>query len=639
MKIIRRLIFITIMTLGLQPRSCFASILDNADVKRTLDSGISIWKMTLLGPQGETPEFSADYARFQGCTLSHDGSSAVLKWFITLDRVEDNSVEVTVSESDGLSLWEISAHLPAGWIVSEVTFPIIRVKRDEGSKAILPMGYGAEFNIPLNGSSLLTRYPSVTGGMEFVLTHSPAGSYYFAAQDKEGCAKYFYIQGTASTLTFSQKAVTSYAWSTESGDFSMPWTTAFAFNPQEWDKTLLKWYRPFVLTAQWAEKPLECRDITPWVRNADVWMRPKNMYPEVTDALRKAVKYYDRGLGVHWYHWHNYAYDTMYPEYLPAKSGFPQMVKEIQRAGAHVTPYINGRLWDPSNDSYKKKGHLASCRKADGTLYTEIYPTSNVPNTVTCPSTEIWQEVIKELADSIVLGIGTDGLYIDQVSAAASEPCYAANHPHAPGAGDWWPKAYRSLFGELHSRVFHDGKAVTSEENAEVYMDLLDMMLIVNTPHSADVKMVPVFPLIYSDRAVYSGLNYYHQGLNDGHFLYNNARSLLWGAQLGWIQPEWLFADGNDVEIEFLRTLGRFRARNHDVFFGGRFIEELVFDEPLPTITVFDGEVYPVVMGAHWINTNGKDAYIVVNMSGEDRMVTLPTGEKVKVKAYNVKRR
>lgn len=635
---IKYLILTAIITLGLQSQSCFAFVLDRSEVSGVLNAGQSVWRMTLLGPQGECPEFSADYARYQGCEVSGDGTCATLKWLITLDRNEANAVNVNVREDGDLTLWSLSAQLPSGWTVTEVTFPVITVGRDEGSKAILPMGYGAEFNIPVNGASLGTRYPSVTGGMQFVLTYSQAGTYYFASQDLDGNAKYFYIKGTDSALTFSQKVTASYAW-TEDGRFELPWATAFAFNAENWDKTLLKWYRPFVLTSQWAGKPLKERNITPWIREADVWMRPKNMYPEVIAALRKAVDYYDRGLGVHWYHWHHYAYDTMYPEYLPAKPGFADIVREVQEAGAHVTPYINGRLWDPANGSYKEKGRLASCRKADGSLYTEIYPTSNVPNTVTCPSSGIWQDVISELADSIVFGIGTDGLYIDQVSAAASEPCYASNHSHAPGAGCWWPQAYRSLFGRLHAEVFNNGKAVTSEENAEVYMDLLDMMLIVNTPHSKDVKMRPVFPLIYSDRAVYSGLNYYHQRLNDGHFLYNNARSLLWGAQLGWIQPEWLFSDGNEVEIEFLRTLSRFRSRNHDVFYGGRFIEELEFPEELPTVTVFDGEEYPVVMGAHWLNTKGRDAWIVVNMGGEDRTVTLPDGRKLKVKAYGAARK
>ncbi|HCY73254.1 MAG TPA: glycoside hydrolase [Rikenellaceae bacterium] len=616
-----------------------ASVIDNLDVKSVLGKEAPTWKISFLGPQGESPEFTPDYARFKGITISEDGQQAWMSWNITLDRIETNEIRVRVRMDGDLPLWSISADIPRGWIVDGVEFPIVKVERQEGSKAVLPMGFGAEFPIPSDGGVVSTRYPSVTGGMQFVLTHSEKGCYFFSSRDKSGAGKYFFIKGTESDLVFSQKVPTSYAW-TDNGHFELPWETTFAFNEGTWDQTLLKWYRPFVLTAQWADTPLRERNIAQWIQNADVWMRPKNMFPEVVKSVRKAVDYYDKGLGIHWYHWHHYAYDTMYPEYLPAKPGFKEMVHEVQSKGAHVTPYINGRLWDPANDSYKSRlGHLASCRKPDGSLYTEIYPTSNVPNTVTCPSSPIWQEVIYELTDSLLHSIGTDGVYIDQIAAAASEPCYASNHPHAKGAGSWWPESYRKLLTRLNEEVFTDGQAVTSEENSEVYMDLFDMLLVVNTPHSAQIKMLPVFPLIYSDRVLYSGLNYYHRELNDGHFLYNNARSLLWGSQLGWVQPEWLFDGSNEVEIEFLRTLGRFRSRNHDVFYGGRFLSELEFPEVLPTITVFEGEVYPVVMGARWLNVKGKETFILVNMSSEDRTVTLPNEKKVKVKAYSAIRK
>ena len=466
------------MVWGVLLQTCFASAYDGNDVN---------WKITFLGPQGECPEFTPDYARYQGCTVSDDGLNTELLWNITLDRQESNEVRVNVRRSGELLMWSISADIPNGWIVSEIEFPIIKVARDEGSKAVLPMGYGAEFDIPTDGGSLSTRYPSVTGGMQFVLTYSDKGSYYFASQDKSGAGKYFLIKGTENELTFSQKVTTSYAWTSE-GHFELPWSTAFAFNEASWDETLLKWYRPFVLSTQWGQTALRDRNVAKWIQDADVWIRPKNMFPEVIDGVRKAVDYYDKGLGVHWYHWHNYAYDTMYPEYLPAKPGFKEMVAEVQAKGAHVTPYINGRLWDPANDSYKEKqGYLASCRKKDGSLYTEIYPTSNVPNTVTCPSSPIWQGIIHSLTDSLLHSIGTDGVYIDQISAAASEPCYALNHPHAPGAGSWWPESYRKLLNELHREVFTAGQAVTSEENAEVYMDLFDMLLIVNTPRSRSV--------------------------------------------------------------------------------------------------------------------------------------------------------
>ncbi len=42
------------------------------------------------------------------------------------------------------------------------------------------------------------------------------------------------------------------------------------------------------------------------------------------------------------------------------------MIRTAQSLGAHVTP-INGRLWDPSADSYRPdRGYEASCRKRDG---------------------------------------------------------------------------------------------------------------------------------------------------------------------------------------------------------------------------------------------------------------------------------
>ena len=151
-------------------------------------------------------------------------------------------------------------------------------------------------------------------------------------------------------------------------------------------------------------------------------MRAKYVGDDTFDAVKSAAEYFGDGLGVHWYFWHNHPYDTHYPDYLPAKEGFAGMVRAVQQSGARVTPYINGRLWDPAADSYKRdRGYDASCRKPDGSLYTEIYPTSKVLNTVTCPSTAIWHRKIIGLVDSLQTGLGVDGVYIDQISAAAPE--------------------------------------------------------------------------------------------------------------------------------------------------------------------------------------------------------------------------
>ena len=67
---------------------------------------------------------------------------------------------------------------------------------------------------------------------------------------------------------------------------------------------------------------------------------------------------------------------------------------------------------------------------------------------------------------------------MDQIGCANSEPCYATNHGHAPGGGDWWPFAYRSLLTEMRTNLYKENQAMTTEENAECYIDLFDMMLV-----------------------------------------------------------------------------------------------------------------------------------------------------------------
>lgn len=596
-----------------------------------LTAKVSLWSLTLLGPHGEYPVY--DTSTTVDSTVTVEGNRTTREWTYIAGG-ERKTVTATVETScTGEQRWSFSCTVPKGWTVTDLVFPRIAIPRPDGAKIITSAGYGAQYDLPSDGGAIESRYPSVTGCMQTVMVHDRKSTWYYAAYDTSACTKTFSVRGGQQQVTFVQQIPASYAWTSPDGDFTLPWSTVFCREDDTWENTVLKHYRPFTFTVRWGGKLLRERYIVPWIKDADIWIRPKNMFPQVVGALEKAVDYYGAGTGVHWYHWHRIPYDTNYPEYFPAREGFIGEVGRIQGKGAHVTPYTNGRLWDPATRSYKEKGHLASCRRRDGTLYTEIYPTSNIINTVTCPGSDIWQETLKGFAVRAIEELGTDGLYIDQIGAAASEPCYAPNHNHAPGGGGWWPEAYRRIICGLREGAFGKEYAITTEENGECYLDLFDMMLIVNTPHGYGVEMVPLFPLIYSDRCIYSGLNYYHEQLNDGHFLYNNARSLLWGAQLGWIQPEWLMKEENGTEIRFLKTLGTFRKANHDIFLGGRFLGEVPLGGDIPTATVMNGETFPEVMASRWLSLDGDDAVIVVNWGGSACTVTLPDGRTVTIDA------
>ena len=256
-------------------------------------------------------------------------------------------------------------------------------------------------------------------------------------------------------------------------------------------------------------------------------------------------------------------------------------------------------------------------------------------NTVTCPSSDIWQDKLKYLNRFILDSLKTDGVYMDQIGCAAAEPCYADNHGHGKGGGSWWPEAYRKVLTEMRETFYTPDQAMTTEENAEPYMDLFDMMLIVNSPHAAYMRMVPLFPLIYSDRCVYSAFTYIPWTVNDGSLRYITMKSLLWGSQLGWVEPKLLMKEENAVEALMIKNLAKFRKDNHDIFFGGRFMSEFTPDGDNETINIPNYQPSPVVMGAEWVDIDGRTYYILVNMSDRDRKVSLPDGRQTSVRAFN----
>ena len=588
------------------------------------------WALTLLGPKGENPGLNPRTAWYDGGTI--EGDCAVFTWRLFLQGRSDYHVRMKVRLPHGeeLPLWSLEAEMPQGWVVTFTEFPRITLRKAPGSKAVLPIGYGCEY---LVSGTLRSDYPSCTGGMQLALVHSPEGTVFFSARDKEASRKSFIVSEEGQAMTLCEEAVTSYAW-TDDGVFRIPWESVLGFSKAGWEETALRWYRPFTFETVWGAKTLKDRNIVRWIENADMWLRPYDKGQDGMEALREALELFGKGTGLHWYHWHKYPFDTNYPDYLPAHDGFRDRIVKAHKMGGYSTPYINGRLWDPANETYDRlHGSEASCRKPDGSLYTEVYGSKAV-NTVTCPASPLWQDVMKDVCRRILKDYRTEGVYIDQIGAAICEPCYAEGHPHPKGAGGWWPAAYRDMLQDMRAHVFGKDKAITTEENAECYIDLFDMMLVVNSPHQSYVRMVPLFPLIYADRCVYSGFTYIPGTLNDGSLDYISAKSLLWGSQLGWVEPTSLMKKENAAQAAFLKTLSTFRKANHDLFFGGRFMGEFTPSGDNPPRAVPGYETAPVVLGARWENTSGQAATLIVNRDSVPHDVIVD-GKPLTIEAYS----
>jgi hypothetical protein len=595
------------------------------------------WALTYVGPQGENPELLPSHAVYEGCKSIQSGDTSKLQftWLLTLSYSISVNVKMTVSlpKDSELAYWDIEAGTPQGWIIRETQFPRITVNRPTDGKLITSAGWGNEYE--LKEKTFESNYPSWSGSMQLMLLHNTEGAFYYSTQDRNACGKRFEAIVEGEKVTLLTDVINSEAWSNHNSmTYELPWTTATGFSTEGWKAAATQWYRPFTFTTQWGNKTLESRNIPKWLYDTDLWIRAKHVNDATHEAVNKAIDYFGKGIGVHWYFWHHYPYDTHYPDYFPAKEHFTEWIADVQNKGCHVVPYINGRLWDPDADSYKAmNGASASCRKADGTLYTEIYPTSKVLNTVTCPASKIWQGIITNLVDKIQSELKTNGVYIDQIAAAAPQPCWAKNHGHATGGGDYWHYAYRNLMENLRASHLMRNNIFISEENSECYLDLFDMLLTVNTPR--DGRIVPLFPIVYSGRLITAAYTYTPtDALTKGDFRFENMQCFLYGSQLGWVDPTLLMKDEAKAEAAFLKELMTMRKAQHDVFYGGRYINDYIPDGDNPTVDVvgFKGK-QNVVQGSEWLSTKGKRVLYLVNMDNADHTVTLPDGKQMTIKS------
>lgn len=578
----------------------------------TAGGGEDLWKAWLCGPDGTAPMYAECNGDFEGAEKEGDG--VVLRWSLRLGGGRQGIIEARIDTAgEALSEWRLKVELPSGWVIKRADFPRIGALRPRDEmKVLAPVGLGIDYPFRA-GFSYEGRYPSWTAVMQFMGVHDGGGGLYMAAHDGEAHLKNL----CARHDEFGRRVFVTH-WPALSNVFDQPYPVVIGVYTGGMDAAA-NTYREFAVNTRWG-KAAAARRIPEWLLDTHLWLRPDGAPEKVRGETLEGLEYFDVPTALHWYRWHEIPYDTRYPEYFPPLPGFAETIAEFQSAGSHVTPYINGRLWDPASESWRKKNAAASAaRKDNGECYSEIYG-SKIPNTAMCPATPLWRDTVADLVERLVKECGVHGVYIDQIGCAAGVPCYSTEHEHEPGGGSFWASAYRQLADKARTRLPEDG-ILTTEECAECWIDQFDGLLTVNTP-SGDYDIVPLFPLVYSDRTVLIGNQYYtkDEPSNSLSWRLKCARTLLWGAQLGWIQPDRILAEKR--EAEFLRTLARAR-REARSFVYTRFLGPAKVEGDVPMLEgsgslLFGPGSYPIktpaVLATRWEGNR----WIVVNMADED---------------------
>jgi len=374
------------------------------------------------------------------------------------------------------------------------------------------------------------------------------------------------------------------------------------------------WYRDWVRAeATW--HPARSGDARPdtmaamraldvWaVGGGDPWVPGGSPSPERVAEVERFAGALGAPVGMHWYRWHSNPFDNDYPHYLPAKSGFKEAVAQLQSHGVAVMPYINGRLWDTRDRGvedfqFSSMARPYAAKDEQGEVVVEQYGSREADDTpvtfaVMCPATQFWQDRVYEITMRLYTDYGVKGVYIDQIAAATARLCFDPTHGHPLGGGHWWADGYRQMLDRIRQDMPRDC-FLTTECNAEAYVRWFDGYL---TWHWQNDGQVPAFPTVYGGALTMFGRNYAGGPTRDLALSMKVGQQLVFGEQLGWIDP----AVVNEAQnLAFLRHVGQLRRQLKRYFDTGELARPPRLAPDLPTVRADWGWA-----GGNWWITTG----------------------------------
>ncbi|MFH1741851.1 MAG: DUF6259 domain-containing protein [bacterium] len=590
-----------------------------------------MWELQFHGPDGGEVRINNAEAASPECTVSDQ--SLTLEWKNLGLSDEPGVLDVRVKcqtqrgqntfRGQDIALLRIWVdNRSTQFSLWEVSFPVITGlgHPDRSDVAISRGVWGMLYQKPKE--RLSGNYPSHSLPMQFILIQEKTKNLYLAAHDPGAFYK-----------TFEIEAGREFRVDTPAMDMSIPgndWPAPFPFaigiSEGSWMEGC-KRYRDWVTrNAPWTRKgPLSARDDVPdTITRVCAWFLANGGPEEMKPLVKRYAEAIGAPVGAQWYNWHQIPFDTYYPNYFPTKPGFGEAVRELTADGITIMPYINSRLWDSGNENFAE-ARPASVKNATGEVTIEEYG-SGAKLAVMCPTQKIWQEKVAGIVQRLGDECGVNAVYLDQPASAPPRLCFDPTHGHTLGSGPWWVDGYRDLFTPIKNWCTSDGRAIalTSENNAEPYMDNIDAHLLWTQRSDAEVPMITA---VYSGYSLYYGSNRAF-GYGDTSYCMCQARDFVWGTQLGW-DGSGVLAPEHEAELQFVSRLAKLRAKARDFLVYGELLQVMEPVNPVPSLSGTwnkpggDGPVtLKAVQAALWKNTENEAGIFLANADTEPHTFT-----------------
>ena len=599
------------------------SISDTATQRELLSpESLPLFEVTLRNRATQELRHIAADTQWQVVTLAESETNGqyALHWTRPLDS-DLTGLEVTAQvtpEQRTNSLdWQLSVRIDnAAWSLWHVKFPQVAIAHfDSECELFVPDSAGrVETNAWRGNIEFGGRYPSGWITMPYFAAYAGDQStgLYFGYHDRLAATK----ELKAATRQEQRDVLLSFDCPvTDMGErdatFSIDGHLRMELMRGNWFEAATI-YRDWVRqhAAWYPELGENGREDTPmWMRELSVWTMGGGDPQSGLPILHEFAEKMQLPVGFHWYNWHAIPFDNDYPHYFPPDEGFAEAVKLLQQENIFVMPYINGRLWDThdrgtQDTEFSSKALPAVTKDEQGQPYIESYASketdgSPVELAVMCPSTPLWQQTIRETVLTLMNQYEVRGVYIDQIAAAKPELCFDREHSHPLGGGHWWTQSYWEMLERIRREMPAD-RILTTECNADPYINSFDGYL---TWHWQDDGQVPAFPAVYGGAIQMFGRAYRQGPSKDLALRMKAAQQLVFGEQIGWIDPSVVREPEN---FEFLKQIVHLRHKIRRYFFAGEMAKPLTLQGDIPQVTAdwqWDGQwlvTTPGVMSGVW---------------------------------------
>ena len=557
-----------------------------------------LWEIELLSKKGDTTSISMAGTEPE---IAETEGNIIFVWPKAIIATTETfaKVIVTLAFNHLQQLeWRLSVtNLPSEWSVLRAHFPRmdLAVDASDDYRIVLPVDHGVSYpnplkNMPAGGiHEKLRRRPYPHGGftMQLVALQNRENMLYFAAHDPAPMLKTFYVGADPeNSLIYVDPYVHTLIEYGKDYDQPFPWVTA-SLKGDWYDAAQI--YRQFALTASWTKRgAIEKGGKTPlWYQKTPMVLLRNLRGPcyEADDIIAEK-DYIGLPLVTHYYKWSQVEWDEGNPFYFPSVPGFRQTIAKLKEHSVFVMPYVDtfeADTWLPEWEQGLKASACVVNERGD----LDLHVWGKNPWALMCPSAPLWRRLINDYTMRM-FEMGLRAIYVDEIAASASFPCYATTHNHIPGGGSTFIDAQNSFLKEIRDEAteFNSEIVITTEGCAEPYMLYTDSFLIGN---SNDPYEVPLFEAVYHDYTMGFGRYTFTPDLTDpaftGAIISKHAQQFVCGLQFGWSRvPFAAIIQKHPVSAAFLRHLAHVWVNNFAYLASGRMLRPLDFSDQLEPI-------------------------------------------------------